>query len=120
MKSDNRQLLKYLASVAGYRTLFLCNQVSVVEPAALVATILLTHFQRGLSRERLVRDCQYVISLLVCVFGWFPPSCGFVLFFGSTFRVFACTCVVLCAQRSSLLSIGCSLSSLLIFLSPLS
>jgi len=58
LPADN--VRKYLSYSVGYNTLYLCNSVSVVEPAALVATVLLTHHQRGISRKALVHDVLWL------------------------------------------------------------
>eukprot|EP01102_Stenamoeba_stenopodia_P020717 TRINITY_DN8189_c0_g1_i1.p1 TRINITY_DN8189_c0_g1~~TRINITY_DN8189_c0_g1_i1.p1 ORF type:complete len:750 (-),score=120.10 TRINITY_DN8189_c0_g1_i1:85-2334(-) len=51
---------KRLAYSVGYRVLYECNRVSVVLPAALVGTILLTHYQRGISRETLLSEVVWL------------------------------------------------------------
>lgn len=42
--------VKYLAHTLGYRVLYECNRVSMVLPASLVATVLLSQHQRGIYR----------------------------------------------------------------------
>jgi glycerol-3-phosphate O-acyltransferase len=46
--------MKYTAHTLGYRVLYECNRVSVVLPASLVATVLLSQHQRGIYREELI------------------------------------------------------------------
>ena len=56
---------KHLALSVGYQSLYLCNKVSVAEPAAMVATILLTHCKRGITRSQLRKDTIWLRDLIV-------------------------------------------------------
>lgn len=53
------------AFMLGYRTLYECNRVSVVLTPALVATVLLTHVQRGITMEMLYGEVEW-LRLQIC------------------------------------------------------
>ncbi|KNC80386.1 hypothetical protein SARC_07253 [Sphaeroforma arctica JP610] len=53
---------KYLAFRLGYRVLYECNDVSVVLPASLLATVLLSQHQRGIYRDELISKVYWLQS----------------------------------------------------------
>lgn len=53
------------AYALGYRALYEANRAAVVTPAALVATTLLTHFQRGISAEQLMEEVTWLRDQVV-------------------------------------------------------
>eukprot|EP01134_Creolimax_fragrantissima_P002993 CFRG2993T1 len=53
-------LAKYLAFMLGYRVLYECNDVSVVLPASLLATVLLSQHQRGIFRNELISKVYWL------------------------------------------------------------
>ena len=63
--TDKFALTKHMAMSVGFQTLHLCNKVSVGEPAALVATVLMTHCKRGMSRAKLRTDVLWLRKLIL-------------------------------------------------------
>jgi len=61
----SKALAKHLAMSVGFQTLHLCNVVSVCEPAALVATVLMTQCKRGMTRDMLRKDVLWLKDLIV-------------------------------------------------------
>jgi len=59
-----RKIRVHLTLSIGYQTLFLCNKVSVAEPAALISTILLTQSTRGISRQQLKKEVMWLYDLI--------------------------------------------------------
>eukprot|EP00124_Ichthyophonus_hoferi_P001654 Ihof_evm2s92 gene=Ihof_evmTU2s92 len=51
---DLQAPIKYVAHTLGYQVLYECNEVAVVLPASLLATVLLSQHQRGIYREELI------------------------------------------------------------------
>uniref|UniRef100_A0A7S4KX37 GPAT/DHAPAT C-terminal domain-containing protein n=2 Tax=Paramoeba aestuarina TaxID=180227 RepID=A0A7S4KX37_9EUKA len=49
----------------GYQALYLCNRVSIAEPAALVATVLLSQTKRGINRNELKSDVMWLRNLIL-------------------------------------------------------
>lgn len=54
------KMRKKIAFSVGYRTLHECNRISVISPAALVATILLTHPHRGIHFKVLIQEVYWL------------------------------------------------------------
>jgi glycerol-3-phosphate O-acyltransferase len=59
------EIRHHLTLSTGYQTLFLCNKVSVAEPAALISTVLLTQSTRGISRHRLKKEVMWIRDLII-------------------------------------------------------
>eukprot|EP00127_Corallochytrium_limacisporum_P007035 Clim_evm43s240 gene=Clim_evmTU43s240 len=55
---------KHLSFAVGYRALYEMNKASVVSCAALVATVLLTHYQRALKKHTLLREVHWLSDLI--------------------------------------------------------
>jgi len=55
---------KRVAEELALRTAFSINQVTTVTPSALVATVLLNHARRGITREEVHRRASFLFSLL--------------------------------------------------------
>eukprot|EP00005_Dracoamoeba_jomungandri_P002059 CAMPEP_0174252598 /NCGR_PEP_ID=MMETSP0439-20130205/2000_1 /TAXON_ID=0 /ORGANISM="Stereomyxa ramosa, Strain Chinc5" /LENGTH=862 /DNA_ID=CAMNT_0015333157 /DNA_START=1619 /DNA_END=4204 /DNA_ORIENTATION=- len=53
---------KQIAYYAGFKALCECNRVSVVEPAAVVATVMLTHYQRGITKSNLLKESNWICA----------------------------------------------------------
>ena len=57
LKKDSK-LRKYVATRLGYRCLYDCNQVAIVLPGVLVATVLVTRLIRGIAEDDLRREVE--------------------------------------------------------------